>query len=170
MAQTSPRANPDETLSDILADDDAVEQLPPIRVKEAWVKIKLFEVAREEYLRPRYGKRSQTNDEYDRLMRYLEKWGLQGIQVALRSFAGKAFAHGFVGEVCPGETSEAAAEITVENIFAKITKTDVPEHRRVEIIRDKLKTTLRSCGTPRSKIARAVVQDWKAERADQEGQ
>ncbi|WP_135666752.1 hypothetical protein [Halorhabdus rudnickae] len=156
---------PDETLTDILSDDDAVEEMPAERVKEAYVRMKLFEVAKERYLEPKYGRESMANDDYDRLMDFLEEWDVQGVQMALQVYAGKAYSHDFVRDVNEGEVTREAARRVVDRVFDEITKTSIAEERRIEAVRDSLKSTLRSCGMPRPKIARAVVQNWKSERA-----
>lgn len=159
MAYRGYTPDEDDTLNDILSDDEAVEEMPAAKVKEAYAKMKLFKVAKDEYLEPRFGPRSMDNDEFDRLMRHLEEMGPEGVKLALREFSGTAYGVDFVGQHMGMGT-----EAVVQSVFDAVTKASISEERRIEAIREKLKTTLRSCGMPRSKIARAVVQDWKATR------
>ncbi|ERJ05086.1 hypothetical protein HLRTI_002885 [Halorhabdus tiamatea SARL4B] len=165
MSRSGCQPGPDETLTDILSDDEAVDEMPAERVKEAWVKMKLYEVAKESYLEPRYGRQSMDNDDHDRLMEFFEDWGPQGVQTALKVYAGEAYDQGFVAEHNQRVMGENEAKAAISDVFDAITNTDLREETRVAAIREKLKSALRSCGMPRPKIARATVQNWKAERA-----
>jgi len=158
------RPNPpeaDETLTDILADDEGVDALPDARVKEAYVKQKLFEVVHEGYLEPRHGRNSMNNDEYDRLMKLLEDWGPIGVQQTLLTFK-EAFSSDLVAKHANRDMTEDQARAVIRDVFEAVTDTAIPEAERVAVVREELKTALRGCGMPRHKIARAVVQDHKS--------
>lgn len=148
-------AHPDPT-TELLSEDDAVEAMPARRVKEAWVKMKLWEYFHEKYLEQKYGAESMANDEHEWLMDTL---GMNAS--AIRPVLRQGSRYGVFEMSVANEILQA--EDVVDATFDTITTDDVDEEKAVEIARRKVKTALHGCGMPRMKLARGVVQDYKAE-------
>ena len=145
-----------DNLSELLADDDAIEEMSAKFLKDAYVRMKLWKAYHEKYLKFKYGAESMNNPECERAMQALEHGNMAAVGMWLSRDGRDVFRKSLI--------DAAVSNLEVAPVALYDELVDQPDEEMLPKIRDQLKTSLRSCGMPRTKIARAVVKNAAAAR------